>query len=40
MLLAAFAKAKAEYKVKRDNGQAAMRRPDTSPDLERAGGLI
>jgi hypothetical protein len=36
MFLAAFAKAfSGKYKVKRDSGQAAMRRSDTSPDLER-----
>jgi hypothetical protein len=29
-----------KYKVKRDSGQATMRRLDGSPDLERVGGLI
>jgi len=41
MLLAAFAKAfSSNYRVKRDSGQAAMRRSYTSPDLVREGGLI
>jgi hypothetical protein len=38
---AAFAMALcSKYKVKRDSGQAAIRRSDTSLDLERRGGLI
>jgi hypothetical protein len=41
MLLAAFAKAFcSKYKVKRDNGQAVMRRSDASLDLEWRGRLI